>query len=63
MTAAELEAERADKGTENVHPYVNRIVAFYTRLRVSGWLRNAGEHKRAALKSDLQPIIDIYNEL
>lgn len=63
MTAKELEAERADRGTENIHPYVNRIQAFFGRLRDSGWLRNAGEHKRAALKRDLQPIIDIYNQL
>lgn len=63
MTAKELEAERADRGTDNIHPYVNRIVAFFGRLRDSGWLRNAGEHKRAALKRDLQPIIDIYNQL
>lgn len=63
MSAKELEAERADRGTENIHPYVNRIQAFFGRLRDSGWLRNAGEHKRAALKRDLQPIIDIYNQL
>lgn len=63
MSAKELEAERADRGTENIHPYVNRIQAFFGRLRDSGWLRTAGEHKRAALKRDLQPIIDIYNQL
>ena len=63
MNADELDAERSDTGIENVHPYVNRIVAFFARLRDSGWLANAGKEKRAALKRDLQPIIDIYNEL
>ena len=63
MTSDELDAERSDSGIENVHHYVNRIVAFSARLRDSGWLANADEHKRAALKRDLQPIIDIYNEL
>lgn len=63
ITLTEIEAESADKGIENVHPYVNRIIGFFARLRESGWLANAGEHKRAALKRDLQPIIDIYNQL
>lgn len=63
ISAQELEAERGDKGTENVHPYVNRIVAFFGRLKSSGWLANADAHKRAALKRDLQPIIEIANEL
>jgi hypothetical protein len=63
MSADELDAERSDTGIENVHPYVNRIVAFFARLRDSGWLANADEHKRAALKRDLQPIIDIYTSL
>ena len=63
LTLEELEHAAADTGIENVHPYVNRIVAFFARLRESGWLANADEHKRAALKRDLQPIIDIHNEL
>ena len=42
---------------------MNRIVAFFARLKSSGWLGNADAHKRAALKRDLQPIIEIANEL
>jgi hypothetical protein len=63
LTPGELEQERTDTGIENVHPYVNRIVAFFGRLQESGWLANADEHKRAALKRDLQPIIDIHTSL
>jgi len=63
ITPGELEQERTDTGIENVHPYVNRIVAFFGRLKESGWLASADEQKRAALKRDLQPIIDIYNSL
>ena len=63
LTPGELEKESADTGIENIHPYVNRIVAFFGRLKSSGWLANADEHKRAALKRDLQPIIEIANEL
>ena len=63
LTAAELDHDDSDAGIENVHPYVNRIVAFFARLKSSGWLGNADAHKRAALKRDLQPIIEIANEL
>ncbi len=63
LTIHELDDERDDGGIENVHPHVNRIVTFFARLRESGWLQTADEHKRAALKRDLQPIIEIYREL
>ncbi len=63
LSPDELAAEQSDTGIENVHPHVNRIVAFFARLKASGWLARADEHKRAALKRDLQPIIDIANEL
>ena len=63
LTSGELEKEEADSGIENIHPYVNRIVAFFARLKSNGWLANADAHKRAALKRDLQPIIEIANEL
>ena len=63
LTPGEVAQENADTGIENVHPYVNRIVAFFGRLKSSGWLANADAHKRAALKRDLQPIIEIANEL
>ncbi len=63
LTIEELYDERDDGGIENVNPYVNRIVTFFARLRESGWLKTADEHKRSALKRDLQPIIDIHREL
>jgi hypothetical protein len=63
LSADELEGDDADAGIENVHPYVNRIVAFFARLKESGWLKSADEYKRAALKRDLQPIIDIHEQL
>lgn len=63
LTAAELDQDDSDAGIENVHPYVNRIVAFFVRLKATGWLADADAHKRAALKRDLQPIIEIHNQL
>lgn len=63
LSVEELEAEGEDDGYENVHPHVNRIVAFWSRLRESGWLRSADAEKRAALKRDLQPIVEIHQAL
>ena len=33
------------------------------RMRAEGWLKTATKEQRAALKRDLQPIIDIHREL
>ncbi len=56
-----------DDGYKRVDRHVSCIVTFWTRLVVANdqadWLKNASAEKRAALKRDLQPIIDIINEL
>ena len=42
-----------------------RCVAYHCRadMRAEGWLKTATKEQRAALKCDLQPIIDIHREL
>ncbi len=50
----ELQAEGDGTGSENVHPYVSRIVAFCGRLREAGGLRTGDTEKRAALKREAQ---------
>ena len=44
-------------------PFVNRLVGWWGRMRAEGWLKTATKEQRAALKRDLQPIIDIHREL
>jgi len=44
-------------------PFVNGLVGWWTRMCKAGWLKTANAEKRAALKRDLHPIIDIYNQL
>jgi hypothetical protein len=63
LSVSELESSDDDQGIENVHPYVNRICAFWGKLRRGGWLKTATPDKRAALKRDLEPVVAIYNEL
>ena len=53
----------SDKGIENVHPYVNGVCGFWRKLNDSGWVQRAGVEKLRAFKRDLQPIVDIYNQL
>jgi hypothetical protein len=63
LAVDELDADDAERGIENVHPYVNRICAFIGKLRQAGWFHDAPPEKRAALKRDLQPVVDLYAQL
>jgi hypothetical protein len=62
-TDVDMQGEPNDGGIENVHPHVNRICGFWRKLTDSGWVKNAGEEKLRAFKRDLQPVVNIYNEL
>lgn len=63
LTSAELQADPADAGIVNHIPFVNRLVGWWGRMRAEGWLKTATKEQRAALKRDLQPIIEIHNQL
>lgn len=63
LAAAELQADPADAGIVNHIPFVNRLVGWWSRMRAAGWLKTATREQRAALKRDLQPIVDIHAEL
>ena len=63
LTSAELQADPADAGIVNHIPFVNRLVGWWGRMPAEGWLKTATKEQRAALKRDLQPIIDIHREL
>lgn len=63
VSRTEMEASDGNRGIENVHPYVNRIVAFVAKLRATGWMKDAGGHKLRSLARDLLPVADLANEL
>ena len=44
-------------------PFVDRLVGWWSRMRADGWLKTATREQRAALKRDLQPIVNIHAEL
>lgn len=63
LTVEELQSDPADTGVLNHIPFVNRLVGWWARMREADWLKNAGPEKRAALKRDLRPIVEIYEQL
>jgi hypothetical protein len=63
LTPDDLVPDPTDRGIDNHIPWVNRLASWWCRMKASGWLKNANEHQRIALKRDLHPIILIYKEL
>ncbi len=59
----ELYPDAIDAGLSNHIPFVNGMVGWWSRMTKAGWLNSASAEKREALKRDLQPIIDIHNQL
>ena len=62
-TPADLEPEPADKGIENHIPFVNRLVGWWRRMQDHRFLATATREQRETLKRDLEPVVDIYNQL
>ena len=59
----EMQVDDNDRGIMNVHPFVNSICAFFGKLRQGGWFETATPEKLAALKRDLQPVVDLWAKL
>jgi hypothetical protein len=59
----EVNLPSSDRGIENHIPFVNRLVAWWTRMTEQSWLEGASDEQRAALKRDLEPLVSIYQEL
>ena len=62
-TDADLEPDPADKGQLNYIPFVNRIGCWWRRLQAERFLSNATKAQREVICRDLEPIINIYNQL
>ena len=63
LTPEELIPDASDRGIENHIPFVNRLCAWWSRLRERKWLAEATREQRETLKRDLQRVVDIYNQL
>jgi hypothetical protein len=63
LAPEDLIPDPTDRGIDNHIPWVNRLVAWWLRMKERGWLLTSTEHQRIALKRDLHPVIQIYKEL
>jgi hypothetical protein len=62
-TAKDMEPDDADQGVENHIPFVNRLALWWKRMQADRFLSTSTYEQRQALKRDLEPIINIYNQL
>ena len=62
-TAADLEPDTSDKGIENHIPFVNRLVGWWRHMQETRFLASATREQRQTLKRDLEPVVNIYNQL
>ena len=62
-TDADLEPDPADKGVENHIPFVNRLALWWRHMQEKRFLAGATYEQRQALKRDLEPVVNIYNQL
>ena len=59
----DMETPSNDRGQDNVHPHVNRIIAFWNRMRDEAWLETAEPDRIAAMLEDLAPVLKMADEL
>ena len=62
-TDKDLEPDDSDKGIDNHIPFVNRLSVWWKRMRANRFLDTATDEQREALKRDLEPVVEIYNQL
>ena len=63
LSIKEMQVDDNGRGIENCHPHINAICAFFGKLGRGGWFETATPEKLAALKRDLQPVVDLWSEL
>jgi len=63
LSIKEMQADDNDRGIDNCHPYINGLCAFFGKLRRGGWFDSATPEMLAALKRDLQPVVDLWSKL
>lgn len=63
LTPKELEPDPTDKAIETFNPWVNRICILYGKFKDTGYMKTAHKEKREAMRRDLRPVVEIYEEL
>jgi hypothetical protein len=59
----EVSTPKGDRGIDNVHPHVNRLIAFWGKMKRVGWLQDAEADQITTMIEDLMPVVKIIEEL
>ncbi len=59
----EVSTPKGDRGIDNVHPHVNRLIAFWAKMKHSGFIDNAETEQITTMIEDLMPVVKIIEEL
>lgn len=62
-TDKDLEPDNSDKGIENHITFVNRLSVWWRHMQDDLFLSKSTYEQRQALKRDLEPVVNIYNQL
>lgn len=61
---SDMSVPENDRGRDNVHPHVNRLVAFWGKMKRNGYLENVDDVEfMRCMMIDLSPVLKIYDEL
>lgn len=63
LSLADMRVAPCERGHPNHIPFVNRLCAWWETLKQDRWLTRATPAQRAALKRDLLPLMQIYEQL
>lgn len=63
LSLADMRIAPGERGRPNHIPFVNRLCAWWETLQQDRWLTRATPAQRAALKRDLLPLMQIYEQL
>jgi hypothetical protein len=63
LSLADMRVAPSERGRPNHIPFVNRLCAWWETLQQDRWLTRATPAQRAALKRDLLPLMQIYEQL
>lgn len=63
VSVEEMRTPDSDRGVDNVHPHVNRLIAFWRKMKQIGFLEHADPEQIQTMIEDLQPVLEIVLEL
>jgi len=63
VSPEEMRTPDNDQGQDNIYPYLNRLVAFWGKLKQAGWPESTDPERLKIMIDDMQRVIDIRREM